>query len=202
MISILDLSSAYPNFADSVRRGYFLTDDRRSAVIRDEISLTGSSDIYWMMYTQAKEAEINGNTVILKKNDKSIKLEFICNKPTEVVFENAEPLPGTETVAGQSTNEEFKRFALKIQGSGQVTVTVKLTPDGCPQTPIADYDVNMDLWQIPDGEMIEKPYVNDIKINGQTVEGFDKYRSTYTYNYLEGATEKPEITVLQMRIAS
>ena len=55
----MDLTNAYDLRAQSVRRGFMLTDDRQSVVIRDEYELnTGDNTLYWFMHMQNADVEI------------------------------------------------------------------------------------------------------------------------------------------------
>ncbi|MBE7050295.1 MAG: hypothetical protein E7394_05930, partial [Ruminococcaceae bacterium] len=49
VIAKTDLTELYGAKVTSAKRGFFFTDDRRSLVVRDEVSLTGKSDLYWLM---------------------------------------------------------------------------------------------------------------------------------------------------------
>lgn len=131
--SVLDMTSAYKKYANRVVRGYMLTDNRNSLVIRDEMELKSnqSDEIYWFMHTQC-EAHVNGkNSVLLEKDGKSMQLEFLTDaEKAEISVVPAEPLPSSPKPYGgkQSDNSEYRKIQIRLKASGQVNITVKIKP--------------------------------------------------------------------------
>ena len=135
---------------DSARRGYLFTDNRSSLVVRDEVKLNRHSVLRWHMCTDANIG-IDGNVATLRdKNDptKYITVEFISNHGIKIGSERALPLPTSPQIPEQYTNEGYYRLYAIVEADGDVTVTAKINTHHENTTNIADYDVNMDEWQV------------------------------------------------------
>ena len=132
------------------RRGYLFTDSRSSLVIRDEVKLSGESEMIWLMYTDA-DIEINKNKATLRDKldtDKHITVEFTSNFDFEIGFEDAKPLPTSPTIPEQNKNVGFRRLYARLRGDGDVSVTAKINSDSVKATPLSDYDVSIDEWKV------------------------------------------------------
>ncbi|MBR3761782.1 MAG: discoidin domain-containing protein [Lachnospiraceae bacterium] len=191
-----DLTEAYSVNASKVNRGLQLTDNRRSLVIRDEITLKKeNSEVYWFMLSDA-DIEIEGNTATLTKNNKKLKMEYIATdaegntvEATEFTYAVAAPLHEETTFVNAET---AKRIAIKFNASGDLNITVKLTPDTVYNpTAVGEYNKSIAEWSIPDGELLVAPKLDSLKVAGEdvTVEGL-----TNIYYYQAGAlSEVPDI---------
>ena len=132
------------------RRGYLFTDNRSSLVIRDEVKLTRESYMIWLMYTDA-DIEIDGNVAVLRDKadtDKYITVEFTANKPFEIGYEDAKPLPTSPDIPEQRKNVGFHRLYLKLTAGGDVSITAKINTRHTDTTPIDSYDLSIDDWKI------------------------------------------------------
>ena len=193
-IGIVDMSGPLKKNTTSARRGFFMTDNRKSLVVRDELSLVGQSDVHWLMYTSAPEAEIADKEIILKLNNKKLRVSFETNaKDYEVFFEDALPLPGSPVTAGENQNLGYHRIRIKLSANGKTNITVKLTPETIKGTDVSQYNKSMDLWTIPDGEVPQNPRLDKICVNGTELEGFDPVTQQYIVKYQEPTAPMPEI---------
>ena len=153
----------------SARRGFFFTDDRRSLVVRDEVTFPSESDAYWIMITKANADIVDNNTVILTDTEnieKKVKIEFSSTSPGTIVYEDAKPFPTSPQIPEQKQNEGYHRLYYKITGNGIQSITAKLTPVGFGGSDISLYDVNMDKWTIADGELNEIPELDSLTVDG------------------------------------
>ena len=130
----INTAPLYEGRLADAERTFLFTDNRKSLVVRDDLTtLSGkTSDIYWLMYTRA-DAEIDSNNsrvILTDKTDNSKKLivKFLCSSDFDIIYEDAKPMDGTPVVNGQNSNSGFYRLALKTRASGDVNITVKLTP--------------------------------------------------------------------------
>ena len=154
---IFDLTNAYTEDASKVSRGFMLGDNRRSFLIRDEVTLKTESDLYWFMNTSEQVASIDiaedGKSAMLSTAvGKKLKVEFVTDADS-YTLETMQmvPLPTSPTVAGMADDSGRTKLVIKLHGSGNVNLSVKLIPqmgdtaDITPvdNTPIAD-------WLIPD----------------------------------------------------
>ncbi len=195
-ILLSDLTSPYRINADEALRGLYFTDYRRSLVVRDEIKLKNdNSEVYWFMLTEADvtvESAADGltHTAKLTKDGRGLTIDFITSDAAELSCAVAEPLnDGTRF----DTVETIKRIAVKLSNvSGDITITAKLTPDSVVNpSDVADYDVDMSTWTIPDGQRPVAPKLNKLTVDGKdlTLDGFAN-----THYYIEGSLSAvPEI---------
>ena len=132
------------------RRGYLFVDGRSSLVIRDEVRLTRESEMIWLMYTDS-DVRIDGNKAILSdKADtgRHISVEFSANSDFEIGCEAARPLPSSFDIPEQRKNEGFVRLYLRLKADKEVNITAKINTRDTEGTPLSDYDVSIDTWQV------------------------------------------------------
>ena len=199
--SIADLTPAYSRDATSARRGYMLGDERRSAIIRDEITLKNdNSDIYWFNhFSSGTEAEvIDNHTVLLTKNDKKVKVLIDSNIPDyQVTIMDAVPLPTSPVMEGQNANAGIKKLAISGKASGSIYIQVKFIPESDPNANNAFENIALDDWTIADGEfqpLPTAPRLTDIAVNGEALGTFQSRTESYTVSVAYGTAEVPQIT--------
>lgn len=194
---IYDMTPAQVNRADKARRGFRLDDNRRSAVVRDEITLTKpNSDVYWFMQTKAEVEVGEDNTVILSQGGKRIKINFITNADEiNVTSGAAMPLDGTSSFPEQADNGKlgYKRIAVKMKASGSMYIQAKFVPIGDPSENSPNVNTALDDWAAPAGSLETIPAISDIKVNGRTILGFSPTTVGYEV-ILEDMNIKPEVT--------
>ena len=150
-ITLVNTSELYAKNAAVSRRGFFFTDNRQSLVVRDEIDLKKESDIYWFMmtYSDTVMTKEDDRTVILTQNGKKLKLTFVTDAETaEISYGAAEPLAESYHNP-EDAAVDANRLAIKIHGSGSVSITVKLTPMGIEASPVSAYNKPMNTWELP-----------------------------------------------------
>jgi hypothetical protein len=146
----------------SAKRGFAFADDRTSLVIRDEVNVQPNSDVYWFMTTKSAVA-IDGNTAILSENGRKLKLEFVASDDADFSVGHAEPLPTSPKHQDDNPQlESTQRIMIHMKTGGQQTITVKLTPYDNEISTLESWNVPIDSWQIPDGEIPEKPYLSAV----------------------------------------
>ncbi len=184
-LMVYDLSGAYGEWADKYIRGFYLGDDRNTLTVRDELKLKSESDIVWNMIT-ASDITISsdGKTAYLSQNGKRLNVTAQCSAENWS-FEIAEDLAPTGGWANVTVADGFggsvtytadsqrtfasgyRKLILKTKATGDVKITVKLSPDIYGEEfPIAD-DEDISKWNIPDGEKREVLILNSVK-NGDT----------------------------------
>lgn len=135
--AVIDMSELVSSKASSYKRGFLLTDNRTSLVVRDEVSLKQKSKLYWIMYTE-QAVEINGNTAVLKaENGKILKLGFASSQSGVLYLdENAAPwalapeVPVSSNNVEQNKNGSYNRIVYMIDGAeGDVSITAKFIPE-------------------------------------------------------------------------
>ena len=159
---VFDLSKAYEADADKVTRGFMLGDDRRSLLVRDEVSgLQDNSELYWFMNLDSNygvNATINadGKSATLTSNAggkrQTVRVEFETDADEYELYTMKQiPLPTSPIVEGMADDSDKTKLVIKLKGSGDVGISVKLIPQTGDMDGIAPVDnTPVSEWNIPD----------------------------------------------------
>lgn len=129
-VAVLDMSSYYKNQVNSFERAAYVDSDRKTVTIKDEIALKQASDIFWFMQTNATVTKVLDNVYKLSEGSKSVYLSFLSNADNVRLEVGAAQLLSTSpNVSGQPGEGSLKRIAIIANGSGDISITVRLTPD-------------------------------------------------------------------------
>lgn len=171
-IAVLDMTESHMGKAKKAERAMQMADDRRSLVIRDEIELTyDNSKVYWHMITD-KNVEVNADGKSVKVSDpinpsNYIIVDFVSNQSFRLSAVPCEPLPTSPHPDGIADDTSKTTIRLELTGSGNVSITAKLTPctveDGAD---VSAFDTLISTWRIPDGEIPERPVLDNISVGG------------------------------------
>ncbi len=163
--AVVNMTDLVSSKASGARRGFLLTDDRKSLVVRDEVTLRKVYDVYWVMYTEQSVSR-SGNTITLTaKNGHTLTLDFVSSQAGEFIDSmdgkayNAAPWKLAPTVKvdashpEQNQNKNYKRIVYKVpNATGSLNITVKLTPDNVDKSKVpgvASYG-SIDSWDVKD----------------------------------------------------
>ena len=194
-IVTVDMSQLLSKNASKAKRGFFFTDNRESLVIRDEISLKKASDVYWILMTAATAEQTGDGHIVLTQDGRKLRLDYTVSGGTaEFSCERAKPFPTSPVTApGDDPEETDNRLLLHITGSGDVTITVKLSAYNAESSDVSEYDTDITNWHVPDGALPVKPALDSVYIDGERYETNGK--TSVDYVYCEGdLTAPPEIT--------
>lgn len=199
-IGVMDLNEVYSQWATSAKRGYMLSDDRRSVTIRDEIDLKEpNSEVYWSLHTTAKIENIADNKIVLTLNGKKMLVTVETNGK-DMSFGEADAVTlsnVTQTVVKDTNNMSvgLKKILLKVTGTGRLNITAKFKQ--YDDMMVADDPVSGDIstWTIPDGEVTPLPSVDMIYIDGNPVEDFDPKVTGYSKLLASKTEVAPTVTV-------
>jgi hypothetical protein len=127
--AIINMTQAYQTQANSVKRGYALTADRKKIIIQDELDLKKVSEVWWFMHTRAtiKVGE-DGKTAILSQMGKQMRAILVSPAEGNFLAMKAEPLPETCQNANQAINTGIQKLAIRINGVQKTTIMVELVP--------------------------------------------------------------------------
>ncbi|MBR3934758.1 MAG: discoidin domain-containing protein [Clostridia bacterium] len=187
--SVLNLDDAYKAYTSGYKRGYKLEDDRRSAVVRDEINLLRQSKGYWFMHTKADIEIVDKTTAVLTKNGKKFLVRFATNASDFTLKEmKAEPLSSSPVVENQidNTAQGYTKLALEFSASGSMYIEMKVIPYDDPASTLPLTNVPIADWTIPDGEMSVLPKPDMIYYNGIPITDFNPNEQSYTINIPHG----------------
>ncbi|ANE45470.1 hypothetical protein SY83_03070 [Paenibacillus swuensis] len=201
--SVVDMQSTYHAQADEMKRGYFMTDNRRMFIVQDEMKLKTPSDIWWFMHTEQDiELGPDGTSATLKLNDKRLWVKIISPQPAAFQVMDAKPLPTSpdpnqfpynlERGKVQKTNEGVQKLAIHLTNTQETTLSVVMVPLSAGEPiptelpavkPIAD-------WVIDERELAT---INGLTINGEALANFQPNTFSYTKQLPYGSTKAPAI---------
>lgn len=195
MYAVIDLKDAYRDHVSSYQRGLMMTDNRKFIMVQDEIVNKQPSTVYWSAHTKANiEVAEDGKSAILTQNNKKFWVGILAGEG-KLAAKDAVPLPTSPNPPGQTANKNARKLEITLENVGKVSLTVGFMPLENSQTapprlpevkPIAD-------WTIPDGELVY-PTIDEIKVDGQSLEGFTPEMREYQMTIPADAKELPQIT--------
>lgn len=194
VFGVIDLTNAYMEARD-MKRGFFLTNDRRTLLIQDEVSLSMPSEVYWFMHTQGTiEVVDNGKAVYITKSGVTIRMDILDSDNAGAVFEvrDALPLPTTPWLEGQGRNEAYQKLTIHWPKVHKFTLAVAVSQVLDLTIPVYHPEVvPMRQWQIPKGKIAEKPVLNTITKDGARLAGFSPNKYSYVVTLPYDVSEKP-----------
>ncbi|MCC6698688.1 MAG: heparinase II/III family protein [Candidatus Hydrogenedentes bacterium] len=118
----LDLTSAYPGYAESVTRGVQLLQGRNAALIQDEFVLMKPCEVQWGMTTDAAVEPHNDGTATLTLEGKQLIARVLSPEGAQFAAESAEQQPP------QRPNKGVNRLVVRVAAEKAVTVAIQLSP--------------------------------------------------------------------------
>jgi len=126
----VDMLDAYANFgATSAKRGLMLFDNRSRVLLRDELTCSSVSEVYWFAHTQAEiTISSDGKTAELTLNGK--KLIAQISEPSNAVFTSmdAVPLATSPNPDGQNSLEGYRKLVIHLENVTTTSIAVVFTP--------------------------------------------------------------------------
>lgn len=177
--SILDMSETYRKYAEKVRRGIALINNRREFLIQDEIQSSTSNLVYWFMHTD-KEIEVNGNTAILKSGSKRLYCKILSpsNAKFEVMQDTALPLTAGIFDYDEMMFGDGKKLAIKTETTGNDKIAVWMVPltehDPIPYEEPAVK--SLDEWPLTEQDAAR---LDSVTINGESYKDFSPEKLVY-----------------------
>ncbi len=150
--SILDMTKSSLDFV-SAKRGMYMTKDRQSVVLQDEVKMKKPSELWWFAHTDGD--------ILLSADKKSALLTVgkermyvaITQGPVDATFQimQARPLP-TSPVAPDEKYQDIYKLGIHMQNVTETTLAVEFVPlkagEAAPEslTPV----LPMDSWSVSD----------------------------------------------------
>lgn len=189
--AIADLTEAYAANANKVQRGIMMAEGRGAIVVSDELDLAEPSEVYWFAHTDAADIELSedGRTAVLTKRGKKLKAEVLSEGRFEIM--DAKPLPTSPVIVGQNENVGIKKLAIHYTNMKDGTISVGFAPYYDNYT--FEEVKPLDEWAISDGEL-EYACIDEIRINGIPLEGFNKDIYAYTVKIPADSTIKNTVS--------
>ena len=122
-LAVIDLTSAYPEYASKATRGVALLDGRRAVLVQDEFKIKKQCELAWGMTTDAQITVQAHKTATLEQSGKKLIARILSPDQAGFTVESAEQEPP------QRTNKGVRRLMVRIPDcSGDVRVAVLLSP--------------------------------------------------------------------------
>ncbi len=167
-IATVDMSELLRN-VNGALRGFAFTDNRTSLVVRDEVNISGTTNVYWSMLTKATATIDEANKkVTLSQDGQTLVIDYRSSHDVTVTCDPAAALPGSDPWADDIdyTKYNLLRFTFK-DASGPLEFTAKLTPASAVYTTsVDDWHKSISSWSIPEGEIPAPPRVDTITAGG------------------------------------
>lgn len=149
---VYDMTAAYADYAESVKRGIRMYDDRSRVLIQDEITLNGDeNDVYWFAHTLA-EADISedGREAVLKRNGEKMFVRLLSPVNAELSVREAAPMLESPNPSIQAASYGSKLCIGLEDIGGDVTIAVEFIPlPGDMAPPVYSDDVvPMEEWTV------------------------------------------------------
>lgn len=196
--SVLDMTPAYATWVNKARRGYMLSDDRRSGIVRDEIEFNQEGrEFIWFMHTPMN-AEIkiaDKNTAYL--TSEGVTLKFMIDSDIEGYefgVMDAKPLDTSPNYSGQNPNAGIRKLYLKGTAGKENYVECKMILADDPCAELSLPHTKLDEWTIPDGTLQELPVLDMIIEDGGDIADFDPQKTVYERSIRFDDTSAPAIT--------
>ncbi len=178
-----DLTETYKGQVTDYKRGLMLTNNRRTVILQDEVKLTEPSEVYSFINFYISDFEISedGKTVTVIKGNKKLHINIICDQEYEVSTMRFAALPTSELLPGSKRNKDLKKLVIRVPEASEVNLRVEMTPylfDEELEKISSGEFVPLTDWKVEESEA-EVPRLADLKVNGQTVDGFNAYNRCY-----------------------
>jgi hypothetical protein len=120
---LVDLTSAYENFAKKVTRGLAMTDGREAVLVQDEFEIEKPCELVWAMTTDAKISLEKEWIARLTIDGKELVAQVLSPYHAPFTVESA------EQKAPEKTNKGVKRLTLRLDDAkDNVRVAILLSP--------------------------------------------------------------------------
>ncbi len=126
----VNMKNAYDGYgASAVKRSLALFDNRTRVRLRDEITCSSASTIYWFAHTRAKiSISDDGKTATLTKNGKTLIAQIASPDNAKFTQMDATPLSSSPNPSGQNVNEGYRKLVIKLTKTTSASITVFFTP--------------------------------------------------------------------------
>jgi len=129
---LVDLTSAYEQFAKKVTRGVAMVGNRRAVLVQDEFEIQTPCEVVWAMTTDAEIAIDEKTMALLTLNGKQLIAQVLSPAGAEFTVESAEQKPP------EKPNTGVKRLMVRLPDvKGNIRMAILLSPvwkDGAVMT--------------------------------------------------------------------
>jgi len=121
--AMIDLTSAYENFAKKVTRSVAILDDRKAVLVQDEFEIKKPCELIWAMTTDAEISLEKERIARLTIDGKELVAEVLSPYNAAFTVESAEQKPP------EKTNKGVKRLIVRLENvKDNVRIAIRLSP--------------------------------------------------------------------------
>jgi hypothetical protein len=125
----LDMTSAYSNHAQSVRRTFDLVDRRSAVVVTDRVRAEPAADLWWFAHTEAEVAvAADGRSATLRHKGKQLVVALEAPAGAQLGVMDARPLPTSPNPSIQESNKGRRKLFIHVPAAGTLDLRVRFTP--------------------------------------------------------------------------
>jgi len=194
-IALINTTPVHRGKALKAERGMMMADERRSLVVRDEVTVAKPCKVYWHMFTtqDAKLSEDGKRVIIAESGNPQnyVTVDFLCDAPYTLTVARPELLPNSPNNEYVTVDTHTYQIRVCIDAKDAVNLTAKITPMTVENgTDISEFNIPMSQWTIPDGEIPELPRLDTL-----TVDGIEYNPNLRVINHFvsQSKTDVPEI---------
>ncbi len=144
-VAVCDMSVAYPG--KEVVRGMRMPADRRSVIIRDEMTLDPADTVYWFGHTKANiSISADRRSAVLDIDGSRMWVGLLADGELSVM--PAVHLIPDMAQEGQRDNSDVKKLTVKLKGVSSAVISVCFAPlmDGEERPALIPEDKPISLW--------------------------------------------------------
>lgn len=162
--AVVNLTSLYSSTVKEYRRGFYMGDDRETLIVQDELELLEEDNsFYYFLHTKGDiTIAPDSKSATITRDYKTLKIEFICNASNWKLSErNEENLFPENDRNGETDRTAYKKIVLEGNAKGKLIISARFSLVDENEYPPHTLSY-IDLWNIPDGEILESPKIRGV----------------------------------------
>jgi len=177
---LIDMTEAYKEDVDEVKRGFALINNRSMVIVQDEIKNTKPAEIYSFFHTRA-DIEIpddNKKTAIMTIRNQKMRVDLISPADGQFEVMDAVPLPTSPHPPQAYDNPGVRKLTVHLTNAVNPTISVVFTPleEGQPEIKLPKL-LKLEEW---DKFLEGGAYITELTVDSVPIEGFSPYNLYYT----------------------
>ncbi len=193
------LAGAYRDDVSSYMRGIKMFDNRRKVLVKDEINLKESSEVYSFLSVYQSQIDLlpDGSGAILSKGDKKMLVKIKANAPFELSVTDAVQMDSSLRYEGDDTHPaertwtvDYQRLTLRFDNAESLDISMIFAPFYGSETPDVSFEnTSITNWTL--NETAKLPLLSEVCLDGEKIKDFD---AAQIYHTLVAHTFEPTFT--------
>lgn len=128
--AVVDLTTAYDDYASKALRGFKLMDGKRYIIVQDEVELKKKGDYWWFAHTDNNlELSEDRRSIMMSSGSKRLLVKIISeDKNLKFMITEAKPLYFTPNHPDDSDNPGIKRITVSSLNTDKVNLAIAFIP--------------------------------------------------------------------------